>query len=278
MVNMPNQQGNLNTQTNNPESMDSNVQYILGDERLPMPAELDGIVTEEVWNILNANQKKEILVQRNLFQYLVKSDIQKPDNYVNYQPVQPNYPVNPNIVNSQTPVQPYPQQPMNPGNMPFRTPENANQQFNAANQFNREVPANNEFSSVQPQVSREVAPTVQISEMPALSNEQVQLNSEFAKEANQIKEMNAVHEATAASKDVNKERLTDISKLNTDDKERIMAETAANVNKLTFNFFGFKTSQNVASNAVQISDTGNVSDGKTWTATIIKKLLAIFNQ
>jgi len=64
-----------------------------------------------------------------------------------------------------------------------------------------------------------------------------------------------------------------------EDKQRIEEETAKASNtglNSSVKVFGYSVSQSAIQNANTVSDSGDVSDGGTWAATLIKKILAIF--
>lgn len=63
-----------------------------------------------------------------------------------------------------------------------------------------------------------------------------------------------------------------------DEQQRVAAETGMAFNQppQTPKLFGYQASDQTAANATAISDSNPVSDGKTWVATLIKKILLSF--
>lgn len=61
-----------------------------------------------------------------------------------------------------------------------------------------------------------------------------------------------------------------------EEAKRIEEETASKANTQTFKFFGYQPSQSTYSNAKNIADDNPVSDSKTWAATLIAKILQLF--
>ena len=101
--------------------------------------------------------------------------------------------------------------------------------------------------------------------------------SDFAKQVETIKQIEAqgVHEDEVQEEKAEKEEKA--STLTIDEKIRVEQEKASNANQPKApTFFGYQPSQATITNAVQIADNGDTSDSKTWAATILKKLFAIF--
>ncbi len=80
------------------------------------------------------------------------------------------------------------------------------------------------------------------------------------------------------AEDIRKEQELPAQQLDADEKEMVKVEsgTSSNVKSGGVKFFGYSASDDVSSNASDISQNGSVEDGKTWTATLIQKILAVF--
>lgn len=64
--------------------------------------------------------------------------------------------------------------------------------------------------------------------------------------------------------------------LTKEELDRIDSEKAQSANVKTYNFFGYQPAQATYSNAKQISNDGQISDSKTWAATLIGKIFSLF--
>lgn len=70
----------------------------------------------------------------------------------------------------------------------------------------------------------------------------------------------------------------DSDTLTVEEKARVEEETASNANTQTFRLFGYQVDDDLTNNAQDISNNGDISDGKTWAATLLKKIFAIFGE
>ncbi len=70
----------------------------------------------------------------------------------------------------------------------------------------------------------------------------------------------------------------DSTTLTAEEKARVEEETASNANTQTFRLFGYQVDDDLTNNAQDISNNGDISDGKTWAATLLKKIFAIFGE
>ncbi|KKR06441.1 MAG: hypothetical protein UT34_C0001G0482 [candidate division WS6 bacterium GW2011_GWF2_39_15] len=98
-------------------------------------------------------------------------------------------------------------------------------------------------------------------------NEVSDESREFAKAVSEVKEKESLEEVKPEQPQVSAE-----------EKARIAEETASHANTQTFTLFGYQVDDNVARNSKEISETGEVEDGKTWAATLIKKIFAILSE
>jgi hypothetical protein len=68
--------------------------------------------------------------------------------------------------------------------------------------------------------------------------------------------------------------------LNPEEQDRVDAETGKNLQPTGQNkvkFFGYQPSPNLVNDNDEVSENGNVADGSTWVATLLKKLFAVFS-
>lgn len=74
------------------------------------------------------------------------------------------------------------------------------------------------------------------------------------------------------------EKREDAVVLTQEEKARVDQETAKSANTQTFKLFGYQVDDATAQNSKDISDNGSLEDGRTWAATLLKKLFAIFGE
>lgn len=66
--------------------------------------------------------------------------------------------------------------------------------------------------------------------------------------------------------------------LNNDEQARIDAESGQNLKpQKKVKFFGYQPSPQLVNNADDVSENGDMSDGRTWAATFLRKLFAVFS-
>ncbi|MBI2356715.1 hypothetical protein HYV12_01550 [Candidatus Dojkabacteria bacterium] len=70
----------------------------------------------------------------------------------------------------------------------------------------------------------------------------------------------------------------DGNKLSAEEKSRVEEENATTANTQTFKLFGYQVDDALTNDASNISEQGDINDGRTWAATLIKKIFAIFGE
>lgn len=111
-------------------------------------------------------------------------------------------------------------------------------------------------------VERQILPTV---EQDRIKKEFESIKSEVVNSEKQI----VVNKGSLAPEAINEN-------MSAQDRQRIATERALNQNAGVPKFFGYQPSQQVATNAVTIASSNPVSDGSTWVASLLRKILLSF--
>ena len=111
-------------------------------------------------------------------------------------------------------------------------------------------------------VSSESKPGIVVEQQQRLEKD-----PEFEKAFSEFKEISEQKEEEKVAPVLSQE---DINRINTENANK------ANSQSQSYSFFGYQPSQTIFTNAKQSSQTGDVSDAKTWASTLISKIFSLF--